>query len=89
MTKIERKSISERELLDNAINKGLKKVWIEKKEKFELKVRLMWKEGEFYLRENRTQKVKGWKSVDRLIKHFNGKPVFGEKVEIFFIKKEE
>lgn len=84
MTKVERESISERELLDNALNKGLKDVWIEKKEKFELRVKLTWKEGVFYLRENRNQKAKGWKSVDRLIQHFDGKPVFGKKVEIYF-----
>jgi len=77
-------TITERELLDNAENKGIKSVWVEKHtdERFILKVTLTWKKGEFYLRENRQDRHKGWKSVDRLLNHFEGKNVIPSKIEI-------
>lgn len=77
-------AITERELLDNALNKGIKHIWIEKSAdgRFILKVKLTWKTGEYYLRENRHDRYKGWKSVDRLISHFEGKHVIPASIEI-------
>lgn len=84
MNTLNEAAITERELLDNAVNKGIKTIWIEKSDdgRFILKVKLTWKKGEYYLRENRKAKPKGWKSVDRLINHFQNKNVIPNSIEI-------